>query len=49
MGLIVLGGVLYSAGSWFYMQKTRPYFHLVWHIFINLAALTHFIAIVFYL
>lgn len=49
MGLIVLGGVLYSVGSWFYMQKTRPYFHLIWHIFINLAALTHFIAIVFYL
>ena len=49
LGLIVAGGILYTAGSWFYMQKERPYFHFVWHLFINLAALTHFIAIVFFL
>lgn len=47
--LIVGGGALYTAGSWFYMQKERPYFHFVWHLFIDFAALTHFIAIVFYL
>jgi hemolysin III len=49
IGLIILGGVLYTVGSFFYMQKTRPYFHFIWHVFINLAALTHFIAIVFFL
>lgn len=47
--LIVIGGILYTVGSWFYMQKERPYFHFIWHLFINLAALTHFIAIVFFL
>lgn len=45
--LIVLGGLLYSIGAWFYMQKNRPYFHMIWHIFINLASLSHFIAIIF--
>jgi hemolysin III len=49
ISLIILGGIFYSAGSWFYMQKTRPYFHFIWHIFIDLAALTHFIAIVFFI
>ncbi len=49
LGLIVLGGVFYSVGAGFYMQKNRPYFHFIWHLFINLAALAHFIAIVFYL
>lgn len=49
LGLIVLGGVFYSVGAGFYMQKSRPYFHFIWHLFINLAALAHFIAIVFYL
>ncbi len=49
LGLIVLGGVFYSVGAGFYMQKSRPYFHFIWHLFINLAALAHFVAIVFYL
>lgn len=49
LGLILLGGLMYSIGSWFYMQKSRPYFHLIWHVFINLAALSHFIAIVFFI
>lgn len=47
--LIIAGGLLYTAGSFFYMQKERPYFHFVWHLFIDFAALTHFIAIVFFL
>jgi hemolysin III len=46
---IGFGGVLYSIGSWFYSKKEKPYFHFVWHIFVNLAAITHFIAIVFFI
>ncbi len=49
IGLIVLGGVFYSAGAWFYMQKDRPYFHFIWHLFITFASISHFIAIVFYI
>ena len=49
IGLIVLGGLFYSAGAWFYMQKNRPYFHFIWHLFITFASISHFIAIVFYI
>lgn len=49
IGLIILGGLLYTIGSFFYMQKSRPYYHFIWHVFINLAALSHFIAIVFFI
>lgn len=49
IGLIVLGGIFYSAGAWFYMQKDRPYFHFIWHLFITFASISHFIAIVFYI
>lgn len=49
LGLIVLGGILYSIGAWFYSQKNRPYFHFIWHICINLASIAHFIAIVFFI
>ena len=47
---IVLGCLLYSIGAVFYVRKGWfKYHHLVWHIFINLATLAHFVAIVFYL
>lgn len=46
---IVLGGIMYSIGAWFYAQKTRPYFHFIWHLFINMASIFHIIAIVFFL
>lgn len=47
MGLIILGGIFYSVGTYFYMQKDKPYYHTIWHVFINLAAISHFCAIVF--
>lgn len=45
---ILIGGVMYSIGAWFYAQKGRKYFHMIWHIFIILASASHYIAIVFY-
>lgn len=47
--LIALGGVLYTIGAMFYIQKHRPYFHFIWHLFINLAATTHFVALLFFI
>lgn len=46
--LILLGGIFYSIGVYFYVQKF-PYAHFIWHILIILASLAHFIAIVFFL
>ena len=43
---IVLGGVMYSIGVFFY-AKHKKFFHFVWHLFINCASILHFIAIVF--
>lgn len=49
LALIVLGGVFYSIGVAFYVQKERKYFHFIWHLFINMASICHIIAIVFYI
>ncbi|UEX90640.1 PAQR family membrane homeostasis protein TrhA [Staphylococcus ratti] len=46
---IVLGGVSYTIGAWFYAQKDRPYFHMIWHIFIFIASIFHFIGIVYFM
>ena len=47
--LIALGGVFYTIGAVFYAMKSFRHHHLVWHLLINLAAASHFVAIVFYL
>ncbi len=48
LSLIVLGGLFYTIGVVFYNQKW-PYAHFIWHIFIILASLAHFIAVVFFI
>lgn len=46
---ILAGGLFYSAGAFIYSRKTFKYYHMVWHIFVNLGTLCHFIGIVFFL
>lgn len=46
LSLIVAGGLFYTAGIIFYAKK-KKFFHFVWHLFINIACILHFIAIVF--
>lgn len=47
--LILFGGLIYSIGTLFYRKKDKAWFHFIWHIFVNIAALSQFIAIIFLL
>lgn len=47
--LIALGGVMYTIGTFFYAKPQKRYFHFVWHIFIILASLCHFMAILYFM
>ncbi|MFC3419582.1 hemolysin III family protein [Salinicoccus hispanicus] len=47
--MLTLGGVSYTVGAWFYAQKERKYFHMIWHFFIIVASILHYIGIVFYI
>lgn len=47
--LIFAGGILYSMGAVIYARRGFKYFHMVWHLFVFLAACTHFIGICFFL
>lgn len=49
LAFIVAGGILYTIGAFFYSKKSMKYAHVIWHIFISCASITHFIAIVFYM
>ena len=46
---LALGGVLYTIGAILYgLGKKRRYIHSLFHLFVNLASLMHFFAILFY-
>ena len=46
--LLVLGGVLYTSGIWFYRQKTKCWFHMIWHLFVLFAAICQFLSMYCY-
>lgn len=49
LSLILLGGLLYSIGVYFYSQKSIAWYHFIWHLFIIGASVSHFIGIIFIL
>lgn len=46
---IILGGIFYSIGTYFYKrQYEKKYYHMIWHFFINAGAIAHMIGIIFF-
>ena len=46
---ILGGGFFYSAGAYFYAKKEKRFFHMVWHFFVNLGALCHFLGVLLFI
>jgi hemolysin III len=46
--LLIIGGVLYTLGSIFYIWRGFPYHHAVWHLFVVAGSVMHFFAILLY-
>ncbi len=42
---LALGGGLYTAGCVFYLWKSLPYAHMVWHLFVLAGTISHFFCI----
>ncbi|ABR29969.1 hemolysin D [Thermosipho melanesiensis] len=43
--LLVIGGVLYTLGSIFYMYRKIKYHHMIWHLFVIAGSVFHYLAI----
>ncbi len=43
--LILLEGILYSTGTWFFAHDGRRHYHAIWHIFVMAGAMAHWSAI----
>lgn len=49
MFLLVLGGLVYTGGTYFYKLKRFKYSHVIWHFFVLAASIIHFIAFYLYI
>ncbi|WP_010277429.1 PAQR family membrane homeostasis protein TrhA [Paenibacillus senegalensis] len=45
---LIIGGLLYTLGSLFYVAKKLPYSHAIWHVFVLAGSVAHFISIYYY-
>jgi hemolysin III len=46
---IIIGGLCYSAGIYFFRVAKFRYSHLVWHLLVLAGSVSHFIAVFFYI
>ena len=46
--LLLAGGLAYTGGAFFYVRKTMPYHHVIWHIFVLAGSILHYFSILFY-
>ena len=44
---LILGGLFYTLGIFFYIWKSRAYTHAVWHLFVLAGSIMHFFAVLF--
>ena len=45
---LVLGGGLYTLGCVFYLWRSLPYSHMVWHLFVLAGTISHFFCILWH-
>lgn len=48
IGLLALGGLIYTLGVFFYVKKAVPYTHAIWHLFVLGGVTCHFLMIYWY-
>ena len=46
---IVLGGLIYTAGTYFYKSNRFKYHHVIWHLVVLAAAIVHFLGFYLYI
>jgi len=46
--LLVIGGILYTLGTVFYVWRSFPYHHAVWHLFVLAGTIVHFFMVLLY-
>ena len=45
---LLAGGLAYTAGVVFYLWKSLPHHHAIWHLFVMVGSLCHFFSVMFF-
>lgn len=45
LGWLAAGGLVYTAGTWFYHNRRLPYAHAIWHVCVVAGSVCHAIAV----
>lgn len=45
---LVIGGILYTVGTIFYVWRKIPYHHAIWHLIVLAGSICHFFSVFFY-
>lgn len=45
LGLLIAGGLAYTGGTLFYLNRRIPYSHAIWHVFVLIGSACHFAAV----
>lgn len=48
IALVVAGGLAYTLGVVFYLWRSMPYHHAIWHLFVLAGSTLHFFAVLLY-
>lgn len=48
LNLLIGGGILYTVGTIFYVWRSFPYHHAVWHMFVLAGSILHFFSILLF-
>ena len=46
---LLVGGLFYSAGTYFFAKKGKKFYHTIWHFFVNLGAICHYLGVLLFL
>jgi hemolysin III len=47
--LLIIGGLFYTLGTVFYVWRSFPYHHAIWHLFVLAGSIFHFFVILLYI
>lgn len=47
--LLLIGGLFYTGGIFFYVQKKRRWFHGIWHLFVLFGSVAHYLSLLFFI
>jgi hemolysin III len=47
--LLFIGGVFYTIGAVLYSTKRLPFNHAIFHVFVILGSLSHYLSVLFYI